>query len=277
MATTMPQPQGNEDLELSQLSMTKRPGWPLADADADGWDVESSVSTDLPATPSPAVEIDDDDESDAMTCEDTLNFAPEQTFLIFDWDDTILPTCWLSSQGLNLQSTSAVVSNEQKMELAVLARWAAETLKVAKALGTVVIVTNAEDRWIQLSCEKFLPSLSDSLTDVKILSARSTYEPLGFANPSEWKIHAFEREIDLFCQSLRPGQCANIVSIGDSQHEREALFHVTSMRSACRSKSVKFNVRPTLEALTREQEALCDELPDIVDQDDDLDLVLPQL
>ena len=63
------------------------------------------------------------------------------------------------------------------------------TLDVASTYGTVVLVTNAETGWIELSGRKFMPSLSDYLDTkcFKTVSARSTYEPLGVVSPFEWK------------------------------------------------------------------------------------------
>jgi len=267
MALLSPKFRESED---DALPAAKRPRCLLADVD--DWDILSTLSTDLPNTPSPYAEIGDDDET---TCEMISNFSKEETLMVFDWDDTILPTFWLAAQGLNLQP-SAVVSDEQETDLAVLAQWASETLKVAKILGNVIIVTNAEDGWIPLTCQKFMPALVDTLENVKILSARSTYEPLGILLPAEWKIHAFEKEVDMFCQGLCPGRRANIVSIGDSLHEREALFRATSIRPECCSKSVKFIVRPTLEQLTREHEEFCLDLRQIVSQDGHVDLFLPK-
>lgn len=38
---------------------------------------------------------------------------------------------------------------------------------MAKQLGTVVLITNAERGWIELSCQKFLPTLFPALESVK--------------------------------------------------------------------------------------------------------------
>merc|ERR1719379_3057192 len=102
-------------------------------------------------------------------------FTAAETVLIFDWDDTVLPSWWVQSQGLRLDDDS-VVTKWQADQLLEVAKLAAETLRVAKQFGTVVLVTNAERGWIELSCQKFLPPLRASLEGVKLLSARSTYE-----------------------------------------------------------------------------------------------------
>lgn len=48
-----------------------------------------------------------------------------------------------------------------------LAQQAAETLQMAKRFGKVVLVTNAECGWIELSCRKFMPSLYPHLEDIE--------------------------------------------------------------------------------------------------------------
>merc|ERR1719276_474293 len=95
--------------------------------------------------------------------------------MIFDWDDTILPSAWVQSQGLRLDEDSKVNDN-QRMQLTEVANAVMETLRIAKTMGTVVLVTNAERGWIELSCQKFLPALLPLLENVKAVSARTKYE-----------------------------------------------------------------------------------------------------
>merc|ERR1711920_30017 len=94
------------------------------------------------------------------------NFTMAETLFVFDWDDTVLPSTWLQRQGLRLDGASKV-SQWHREQLAVVAESAIEILSNAKKCGTVVLVTNAERGWIELSCQKFLPTLLPQLENVK--------------------------------------------------------------------------------------------------------------
>lgn len=54
----------------------------------------------------------------------------------------------------------------------------------AKELGKVVIVTNAETGWIELSCKAWLPAAYGEVMSCQLISARSTYEPTGVGSPA---------------------------------------------------------------------------------------------
>merc|ERR1719331_1923557 len=120
----------------------------------------------------------------------------------------------------------------------------------------VVLVTNAERGWIELSCQKFMPTLYPHIESVKILSARSTYEQQGVTSPFEWKYLAFESEIHHFYDLFADDQRKNVISFGDSAHEREALIRVTEHLPSCRTKSLKFVERPEVEQLVKEHELI---------------------
>jgi len=197
--------------------------------------------------------------------------AAERTILIFDWDDTVCPSSWIQEQGLTLDETSEV-SAEQGVALDAFAARARRTLTEARLFGLVVLVTNAETGWIEMSCQKFMPSLLPALHDVRILSARSTYEVEGVDSPFQWKFLAFEHEIRGFTACFAPEQQKSIVSFGDSAHEREALIRVTEQLPNCSMKSVKFVERPSLHQLCKEHELLQRVLGDIVCYGRNLDL-----
>jgi hypothetical protein len=210
-------------------------------------------------------------------------FSMEDTFLIFDWDDTLLPTTWIEKQGLRLDGP---LSEDQELQLQRMAEHASRTLQTAKALGEVILVTNAEHGWVELSCLKFMPGLFKSLQDVRILSARSTYEKQGILEPSEWKYLAFQRELDRFCEGKTPvsGEAdtvaiadrrRNVISIGDSPAEREALIRVTAhMPNSC-VKAVKFMAHPEVQQLHQEHELISGYiLRDLVNHEGNLDLAI---
>lgn len=186
-------------------------------------------------------------------------FEWEDSLIIFDWDDTLFPTTWLQELGFGAGS-ELHPTKEQWTQLCRLAEQAARTLDAAKRFGTVVIITNAETGWIEMSCQMFMPWLLPFLQNIKTLSARSTYEPLGVQCPTEWKCRAFETEIAAFCNLAEaPGQrLLNFISIGDSLHEREALIQATaaSHMPRCCTKSVKFIERPGIEQLAGEHQIL---------------------
>lgn len=204
------------------------------------------------------------------------HFSREETMFIFDWDDTVLPSSWVQGQGLRLDNASAV-SEKQAAQLAEVAKVAACTLRVAKRHGTVVLVTNAERGWIELSCQKFLPTLCPSLENVRIVSARTTYEGSVGASPLDWKLSAFDVEINR--HFLNGGMAdkyrrKNIFSLGDSIHEREALLRASSNSPNCRSKSLKFVERPDIGQLLKQHELIVSSFEQMIHYDGTLDLCL---
>ena len=58
----------------------------------------------------------------------------------------------------------------------------------AQKHGRVVVITNAETGWVQLSCRKFMPRVVPFLSQLRVLSARSTFEALHPDSPSDWKV-----------------------------------------------------------------------------------------
>lgn len=236
----------------------------------------SSEPEDAASDPSTGLDSEaSDSESNCSDSDEEAHsslFLVEDTILIFDWDDTVLPSTWLSEQGLRLDDISTV-SDSQRALLERLAVRAAQTLTVAKRYGKVVLVTNAEEGWIEMSCSKFIPALLPVLADVKKLSARSTYEVQGVESPFEWKYLAFESEIGSFCRKS-DGRRKNVISVGDSAHEREALIRVTERLPNCCIKSLKFAERPGVENLLKEHVLISGCFKHIVDHDGNLDLCI---
>lgn len=227
------------------------------------------VSDESPATPAEETDVEPDTRPEAP-------FAPEETLFIFDWDDTILPSTWLQQQGLRLDAGSQPNSQHREV-LREVASIASKTLSAARRHGTVILVTNAERGWIELSCQKFLPVLFPLLEGIKIVSARTSYEGPKCSAPHQWKLRAFAVEITSHYGSDVLGDTAarkNTLSLGDSLHEREALMVATQSLPNCRTKALKFVERPELSQICKQHELVVDCFERIVHHDGDLDLCI---
>lgn len=201
----------------------------------------------------------------------------EGTLIVLDWDDTLLPSTWLQQQGLQITAGSALPSEEQKAELSRVARCVIKTLRRAKRLGHVIVVTNAEKGWVELSCRKFLPEVAPLLEGVKVLSARALFEPAWPQSPIQWKRLAFHREVSTFFQGPSKTAAAdirkNVVSVGDSLQERTALLEATDGRH-CWAKSLKLLERPSVEQLVKQHDLFSACVRAFTDYEGSLDLCL---
>jgi hypothetical protein len=234
-------------------------------------DTLSVPSTDLEAS---ELVSDWDSEEEEGVCDLGEAFDSEDTLIIFDWDDTILPSHWLRAQGLELDGIRP--SPEQWEMLNRLAASATETLNAACCKGTVILVTNAEHGWVELSCARYLPSLLSMLSGLRVISARSMYERHGVISPFEWKRLAFEQEIGRFCkhEEAQKQRRKNVISVGDAAYEREALISATDPMLDCCVKSVKFAESPDVLELLREHEVIGGCFNYIIQHNGNLDLCI---
>ncbi|CAE7333170.1 unnamed protein product, partial [Symbiodinium necroappetens] len=109
---------------------------------------------------------------------------------------------------------------------------------------------------------------------VRTLSARTQYESELVPTPFEWKLHAFHNEIGRVFQSPGRTRRRNILSFGDSGHEREALIKATANMPDTTRKNLKFMDRPGVEELRKQHSVMVKCLRQIVHHDGHLDLYL---
>jgi len=265
-------------------------------------------------------------------------FKPEQTMLIFDWDDTICPSSWIQENRRALSFFRPVPNIERfQKPLRELQMHAEAALRLGMKMGTVVIVTNASDLWVETSCRNFLPQLLPLVQTLPVVYARSRFYSVlerpsstsssgagtlggrltptggrsasqtptgtnGFSNgkagltptgrsaasmlharsrsagvtPQRWKELAFEQEISCFYSRYAHQSWKNVVSIGDSVFERDALVRVVQQRpntkKRCRTKTLKMFDDPTIEELIAQLRLMGDLLGALVQYDGDLNI-----
>ena len=140
------------------------------------------------------------------------------TKIVFDWDDTFMPTSWL-------EKIKHSPDQEGLQELADLSKVAISVITQAKLYGLVIIVTNADEGWVHQSCSQHMPLLQPHLAGIPVISAQEKYSLL-YPDPRQWKIAAFRDEL---LPDLLPYTSLNVISIGDGLPEFTAINYLKNL------------------------------------------------
>lgn len=211
-----------------------------------------------------------------LSLDEALTFSKEETTIVFDWDDTLLASHFLSKSGVRPSALEETLTLEIVEAFAPLTEAVYDIISKAKAIGTVVIITSATADWIPHSASALMPAIMPLLTDVRIISAQDKYRRLGIS-PLFWKRSAFIDEIEGVFQR-KNGARRNIISIGDSSLEFQAMqnlrkiYALTSPRNTF-LKAIKLKDMPTVESLRAQLENLLSDLQGIVNQETHLELM----
>jgi len=186
---------------------------------------------------------------------------------IFDWDDTLLPTSAIRA----VRSPSRARPGAQPIgpgDLEAHAELVRTTLRAARAVGRVSIVTLSKNSWVLKSAEKYLPTL-DMPKLVKELGITIYYAQEeekhcpGALAAEDWC--ALKRLSMIRCLDewhadgvLATESKLSVVSVGDSDAEQEALKAVIAAQAVDRPicKTVKLMYEPSLDELSRELQVL---------------------
>jgi hypothetical protein len=174
-----------------------------------------------------------------------------KTLIVFDWDDTVLPTSWLERQRMNPSTAPRHVQAALRAFEPVVR----ESFEQALKLGTVILVTNAAPGWIEASAQEFLPNLAARLRGLGMpIHAKPFHANMNF------KLDVFRREAKGY---------SRVLSLGDGPVERLALLRCSDADVRL---SVKFREMPTMAQLGQQHELLQARLAEIMTSQQDLDL-----
>lgn len=173
--------------------------------------------------------------------------APKhQTLIIFDWDDTLMYTTHL------LRATpQMVISVATRRALQQIEKTAFSLLETASRLGNTFIVTNAQKGWVEQCVDWHMPSFKQLIKKVPVISARTEYEA-DFPDARQWKNRAF---LELG-KHLDPLVITNLVAVGDSNFEMEAVQLLGQQFPNSFIKTVKLKERPSPDELMKELDLL---------------------
>lgn len=186
----------------------------------------------------------------------------EAGVIIFDWDDTLFPTSWLRACTRGRSATAKLPLVQLKEH----ARLIEDTLRSARAVAKVAIVTLAKRGWVSNVSREYLPGLDvESLfAELAIEVHYAREEPCpGAFDAGEYetlKRSAMQRVLMQHC--TQNDGCQSALSIGDDTIEEEAMqgldIRCFDKFSQCPvRKTLKFMDDPSLPQLGEELRRLC--------------------
>mmetsp|Transcript_2405 Transcript_2405/g.3394 ORF Transcript_2405/g.3394 Transcript_2405/m.3394 type:complete len:234 (-) Transcript_2405:102-803(-) len=185
-----------------------------------------------------------------------------ETAIIFDWDDTLFPSTWVceckrTREGENGGEAQSPHTNNSKAHLHLMEQEVFSCLSQAIHQGNVIIITNSYEGWVRLSAGVYFPSVVELLDSVWVVSARSLFSIFS-EDPVFWKHEAFRYCLSKVFEASEKEEhnIKKIISIGDSNNERNALFSAVANIPNSVFVSVKLFDSPSLETLLEEVSCL---------------------
>lgn len=195
--------------------------------------------------------------------------ARRQNIIIFDWDDTLFPTWYLTEVVQPCSDAKYAKLPEDSMfhsSLAAHAKLVKQILSAASSVAHVYIVTLGNRPWVENSSDWFLPGL-DMAGLLKELGIH-VYYAREHVKQSDLIAAGMEDGVNAYTIAKRNAmkkcmkrECrktglkkVNAIAVGDSPAEMDAIRDVIWDEDADenRCKTVKFLSDPTLQALTSE-------------------------
>ena len=183
-----------------------------------------------------------------------------QNIIIFDWDDTIMCTTYISPSGeIDEQLYKEFQEKSKEPVFEILQNLIIDILNMSVERGHTYIVTNAASGWVEFSASIFFPKIIDILDKVIIISARSWFDKEFPSNSKMWKKSCFEEISKIY----DPSKLTNLITIGDSLIEMEASYTFSKRFTKCYKKTIKLKNSPTPSLIVKQLNLIINDFPSI--------------
>eukprot|EP00930_Biecheleria_cincta_P084993 TRINITY_DN74415_c0_g1_i1.p1 TRINITY_DN74415_c0_g1~~TRINITY_DN74415_c0_g1_i1.p1 ORF type:complete len:366 (-),score=52.50 TRINITY_DN74415_c0_g1_i1:287-1384(-) len=180
---------GIPDSEKNRSELPKlNRGWMTPDTPASGLvnaqDLETALQEAMMSTRQSCPEVGAEDKfsapcnasgHSAATSSDNWH-TPAETLIIFDWDDTLLPTSWLSNRNSDGVWCKSQLQASDLAELDRLDQVARSLVIAASALGRICCVTLSKRPWQTTTMHEYMPHLAQVWKDLDIQVLYATDE-----------------------------------------------------------------------------------------------------
>lgn len=182
----------------------------------------------------------------------TLNKeSTHNTIFIYDWDDTFFFSSEYMKKKSNLNCpVIEQLSNKERKQIEIIEEYIITILTKSLNKGSVFIITDSSEGWVEASTKLFYPNLVPLLDRVNIISARSLYEKKYPKNKDMWKLNTF---LDLQRKyNFDKNKLTNIICIGDNGNEIEAGKNLNKSFNNSIIKTLKFQEAPNIDKLIKQ-------------------------
>ena len=163
---------------------------------------------------------------------ESLTFS--RTLLIFDFDDTLFCTKYFDTfsicysdifdYNISLEESHPKLNKELKeLEKTIINIFTKLLMNY-----DIVIISNANLKWIENCLTHFLRELKEYITEnnIKIYSAKNMYSKI-VKNSNEWKTKCFKKVVKELYENEINNLDLTVISIGDNNDEKRAVFKLT--------------------------------------------------
>ena len=201
------------------------------------------------------------------------NILISKILIIFDFDDTLFCTKYFDTFSIPYKDIfNNTISLEEinpglVIELKQLENTILELFNNLQKKYDIIIISNAEIKWINNCMIYFFEQLNEYINDnkIKIYSAKNIFSKL-IKDKSKWKIKCFKKAIkELYKNDINID--LNVISIGDGIEEKEAVFNLTKnteFNKKIKPKYINMISFPSASSIILQLKYLNDNINDII-------------
>lgn len=201
--------------------------------------------------------------------------------IVFDWDDTLIPSSFLEASGngsLDKQDLRRILQLEPT-EWKKLDHFVSKFLTQLGKNADLYIVSNAKLSWIKTSSSILMPLTNGVLAEIeqkkKLISAREFFFS-GILKPNQKEIFETLPDWKSLTFALVLGTYKNIISLGDSDYERRALHAMPNPENKMVKKNIKFLESPDMELLLEQLTFIKSQWNTFAQSNEDVDLYISE-
>lgn len=185
------------------------------------------------------------------------------TVIFLDWDDTLLPTDYLTSKPIKYNE----VDDKESLELLI---DAISKLFVLFDKHKIIIATNALYEWIFDSIRIYYPEHKNLFDSCQIISCREKYNKFNSCGVN-WKYQCFKKILLELNKGINQIQ---MISIGDSENERCAILSLKKDYPNLLIKTIKLMSKPDILDCINQVNHLITNMTYILNDTKDMDVKL---
>jgi len=166
----------------------------------------------------------------------------KETIFIFDWDDTLMCTSFISF----LVKNSCGLSNDEQKLAKNLGKEVSNLFKICSKFGKIVIMTNSSNRWVKETSVNYLKLEEKEFKNIKIISTRDKYFGSEIKK-DKWKELATNEILYKFENKIK-----NIIFASDSKSDINLYKIIAEKYKNLNVTTIKFKSKPTSLEIIRE-------------------------